>query len=290
VEIALYGGARDKNAQTLVLTAFSMLQQSDPGWANPATLRGNKLVAVDHELRPWTLSADTQKKLAKIHQTVLDSNELRGAWVELAECRDHTGQFLCYNIHVHYDIDAPTDAKDKLKAILGADLGQPYVIAREEPLPLSDLASRINSILGLKESMDGCVIQGCCFFPLPSDGMTVPRAQMIVFGRIADEEQRAALTKTVKTIVEYDPDLQTHLANFDIRTDGLQVVPPNSLRGERQFNLGLRHFWNNDYAEAVSGHAGCCGTAAQSQFREFQAPVYVIATHPRRHSFGPGDS
>ena len=324
IEIALYGGARDENARKLILTAFNILREHDSAWANPATLRGNKLLAVDRKLLPWTLVPETKRRLAKIYQEIDAKNDLRGAWIELAECRDHTRQFLRYNLHLRYDIDASAEARRKLKEILADNLRDlPYVITCEEPLPLGDLALRINSLLGLQQRMDGCVVQGCCFRPVLLEGETPPRTQMTFLGRVADEQQRETLTRRVKATVESAPDLQGRLADIDINTrDGILVVAPDSAMAPYRFNLGLRHFWNNDFAGAAREFLQASAEAPNTvEYRYWQALCELkqgrsdraswvmqgvvarqpsldaesarrvsmsLPAHPRRHAFGPG--
>ena len=286
VEIMLYGGARDKNARELIVNEFTLLQKLDAAWATPATLRGSRPVAVDRELLPWTLSRDSRTKLAQISREIDAQKELRGAWIELAECLDHAGRFLRYNVHVYFDADAAPAAKEGLKQVLEDNLrGQPYVIAREEPLSLANLASQINAHLGQSRSMDGCVVQGCSFvYPPAADEAKPPQAQMKFLGRIVDEGHRKTLKETIGGIVDFDLVLRAHRADFEIDAEsGVQSVPPSIAKAALQFNLGLQHFWKNDYAGAAVKFLQASAESPETvEYRYWQAVCALKLGHADR--------
>jgi hypothetical protein len=250
VEIVLYGRVLDDRTRELVVNDCDRLKKTDPAWNQVVSLRGDKLVVVDRELRTYERSAETTEKLRQIYQSLFQRPELRGVWVGLNERFDHRNRLTGYEVYIQRDQQDGKQQREKVLDVLNRRLGEGYKIAREDHLPVSDLLWNVNLAMDSTHSMDGCLVQGI-HFSLPSGpGAGVLDRILSVDGRIADEEQMPRISETVDAYLQRDPRWRRCIEHLEMDLGGMKVVRMDGIRGTKLFDVGMQHFWRGRYQDA----------------------------------------
>ncbi|MFM7071515.1 MAG: hypothetical protein ACKO38_06935, partial [Planctomycetota bacterium] len=97
LQLTLYGRVPEAGLHEVAVSECSALMDADSAWNGPTA--GEKLLLPDGRAMLGPAWDKTTEAVAKQLQAELaNQSELRGAWVELAECRDHLERFLSYDI------------------------------------------------------------------------------------------------------------------------------------------------------------------------------------------------
>ncbi len=247
LQLTLYGRVPEAGLHEVAVAECSTLMDADPAWNGPAA--GEKLLLPDGRamLGPaWDKATEGVAK--QLHAELANEMALRGAWVELAECRDHLERFLNYDVYVWTDGQRSAGLNAAVDAALKRLVERPYEVVQRKPVPLGRLLDGINLVLEAHARFDGCRVDEAHFEPQQG---TLSGAIVVLRGRVTRDELINQITGQIASpALRNDAAWLAGAGSFFIERPDLQVIEPIAFRGVRFFEQGFEQFGRGEYLAA----------------------------------------
>ncbi|MFO0870543.1 MAG: hypothetical protein U0935_16570 [Pirellulales bacterium] len=250
LQLALYGRVPEAGLQDAVVQECSLLMDESPVWydADPAK---KWLLPEGRTLQgPAWLERATQLAAEEIYRQLREDETLRGAWMEIAECRDHAGKFIGYDVATWSDSPRAAAQRAAMKKLADRYLGDRYLLVQERTVPLSRLLQAVNLLLEAHAKYDGCWIEDAHFEPQPN---SLRGAILVLRGRIARQPLADQIIGNICVPwMKADASWSDGAGQFFVENPDLQVVDPVLGRAARFFEAGFEKFQAGQFDEAAT--------------------------------------
>ena len=247
LQLQLYGRVPEAGLHEVAVSECSLLMDADPAWAGPSA--GEKLLLPDGRamLGPaWDKATEAIAK--QLHAELANQAELRGAWVELAECRDHLERFLNYDLYVWTDGQRSAALSAAVDGTLKRLVDRPYEVVQRKSVPLSGLLDGVNLVLEAHARFDGCRVDQAHFEPQQG---SLSGAIIVLQGRVTRQELVDVIAGQIASpAVRADLAWQAGAGQFFIERPDLQLVEPIGFRAVRFFEQGFEQYGRGEFLAA----------------------------------------
>lgn len=221
VEIVLYGRVNQDSQKDRILDIASRLMSANAAWSktNLPAPRGASLVPVPRGFQSSAPSPELLALRESLRQELFLDQRLHGTWLDIAECKDASGELMHYDVYAWYDSTQWGEQRQGIDSLLSRRLGtNQYKLIYEVPLPLSPLVAKLRE--RIKQEMGGgCFVMGA-YYDQPADAAT-NSVELVLYGHVFEEAQKQQITRICEDLRGED----TRWARLPApRTASLQAV------------------------------------------------------------------
>jgi hypothetical protein len=248
LQLTLYGRVPEAGLNEVAVSECSSLMDADPAWNGPVA--GEKLLLPDGRAMLGPAWDKTTESLGKqLYADLANESGLRGAWVELAECRDHLERFLNYDVYVWTDGQRSSALNTAVDAALKRLVSRPYEVVQRKPVPLGRLLDGVNLVLEAHARFDGCRVDDAHFEPQQG---SLSGAIVVLRGRVTRTEMIDQIAGQIASpALRDDATWQAGAGQFFVERPDLQVIEPIAFRGVRFFEQGFEQYGRGEYLAAA---------------------------------------
>lgn len=282
LQLTLYGRVPEAGLHEVAVSECSALMDADSAWNGPTA--GEKLLLPDGRAMLGPAWDKTTEAVAKRLQAELaNQSELRGAWVELAECRDHLERFLNYDIYVWTDGPRSTALNAAVDGALKRLVERPFEVVQRKTVPLSGLVDGVNLVLEAHSRFDGCRVDEAHFEPQQG---TLSGAIVVLRGRVTRQELVDVIAGQIASpAVRADTTWQAGAGQFFVERPDLQTVEPIAFRGVRFFEQGFEQFRRGEFSAAADSFRNASLDAPRTSEYRYWRILALIRAGQRSQAF-----
>ena len=282
LQLTLYGRVPEAGLHEVAVSECSALMDADPAWNGASA--GEKLLLPDGRAMLGPAWDKTTEAVAKrLHAELANGASLRGAWVELAECRDHLERFVQYDVYVWTDGQRTAALTSAVEDALKRLVERPFEVVQRRTVPLSGLLDGVNLVLEAHARFDGCRVDEAHFEP--QEG-SLSGAIVVLRGRVTRPELIDVIAGQIASpTVRSDLAWQASAGQFFVERPDLQVVEPIAFRGVRFFERGFEQYRSGDYAAAAESFRNAMLDAPRTVEYRYWRILALMRTGQRAEAF-----
>ncbi|HPM82427.1 MAG TPA: hypothetical protein PLF81_17090 [Candidatus Anammoximicrobium sp.] len=205
--------------QAQIASQIRRLIDENPAWSDAPRPRDAEFAIDPRGLRMHTLSETLAEAQKQIRKSIRENPNLLGTWVELAECRNHRGEVSHVDVYVWLDRSRAEQQRGSLLPLIDGWLGAETKQEKYEILlPLTELVAGVRERVAAELKQEGCWVTGVCF----AETVQQQVVQLIPFGRVFKDAQRAAVKRVCEEKIAADPAWKKVFPN-SLAVDPLQI-------------------------------------------------------------------
>ena len=262
VNLVIHGRVLKGEHRDSVSRAFERFKLADVSWDQAPSPRESEILSDTRKLRLSTLTPANKLARDAIRKRAFEDPDLHGVWLDMAECYDHLGQLVHFDVHLWLDTDRPDEQRDAVMALLDRWIGTDTTRdIHETKLPLSQLVSKLQTYSRSAFPGDPCLMMGAYY----SAGEQAGTVSLNLFGNArnlrpadaaADEtsenpaeaalnNKRESLTRTCERMVNGDPAWQLS-PNQLLIASNLELAAPSAKLSDALAAIRTELFENAD--------------------------------------------